>query len=172
MKIIQTYNFKKHMEAHKKEFLVPYEELIDYVVRRNLLNFNKEKICKLTVEFPFSVGYCNLVKTNSADRIIYAKRKGREIYTRFVLNRTPIKVNKCVFILNQNHNKDNEYYLITMFPGENCVKEPQDKYIQSEEELKESLNFWAEHAIIFQEDVIDTSTVVEECPYYVKRLIV
>lgn len=165
MKIIQTYKFKKHMEAHNKEFLIPYQELLEYAIENDLLKCNGEELCKLTVEFPFTVGYCNLIQTRNEDEIVYAKRIGRDGYTRLVLNRTPEKVNKCVFILNRNRNNDNEYYLITVFPGEYCVKEPQDKHIQDQEELEESLNFWGQYAIIYQEDIIDKDTLIRECPF-------
>lgn len=170
MKIIQTYKFKKHMEAHK-EFLVPYQELIDYAIQNDLLRCNGEQLCKLTVEFPFTVGYCNLVQISNEDEIVYAKRIGRDGYTPLVLNRTPQKVNKCIFILNRNRDNANEYYIITVFPGDYCVKEPQDKHIQDQEELEESLNFWGQHAIIYEEDIIDKDTLTRECPFDYEELL-
>ena len=68
-------------------------------------------------------------------------------------------------ILKRSFENENEYYVITMFPGEDSVKEIQDKHIASDEELQKSIAFWREHALIFDPKIIDMETMTFNCPY-------
>ena len=84
---------------------------------------------------------------------------------RFTLNGELRKTNKCVVVLKRSNINDNEYYLITMFPGEHLVKEPQDRNFETEESRQSAFEFWSNHALIFNPKIIDLDSIEYECPY-------
>lgn len=165
MKIIISNKARKHMEAHKCDFILGWEELIRKCEMEGKFdNLNKD-FEKIKVEFSEPIGYCSSVITNQEDEIIYAKRIERDTYTRFVKNRNPVLINSLIIILNRNRNNTNEYYLVTMFPDEQSYKEPEDINILSKRELVECLNYWSKYALIYDEKTINTSTLKTYCPY-------
>jgi hypothetical protein len=63
---------------------------------REVLKKTVESICtkgvetiKKSVDFLFNIGTTNVVETSDADQIVWAIRKGRTKYSRFVKNRKP-----------------------------------------------------------------------------------
>jgi len=163
--IIITNKFKQHMQVHQDQFSIPYQNLISYMKNnRTFENLDKDFI-EMVVEFPFNVGYSDLCKVKDSDNIIYAKRKDRSIYSKFLIGRESTEIDKCVVVLKRSYDKPNEYYLITMFPGEYCIKEPQDKNIKSEDEKNNIMKFWDKHAFVFKLDEIDKNTITKVCPY-------
>lgn len=169
MKIIQTNKFREHMAVHRSSFIVPYQDLISYCQKNNLFNYLTNSFETRTVEFPFPIGYCELVETSASDKIIYAKRINRKIHTRFVLNREPKLVNTCVFCLKRSYT-NLDFRIITMFPGFISYKEPEDPTIKSITELEGTLIFWKNHALIYNEKIIDKQTVREFCPYQTLKI--
>lgn len=165
IKIIQSNKFKTHMEVHKNQFIISYEILIKYMELNNKFQNIGNGLVEMVAEFPFYIGYTNICKISDKHEIVYAKRKNRDIYSKFTLDGEPKLTNKCVVILNQSYTNPNEYYLITMFPGEYVVKEPQDRNIKTEEERKKVLKFWENHALIFNPKEIDLETITYDCPY-------
>ena len=153
------------MQVHEKDFIIPYQNIIQYASYKGYFNDINERFIDMVVEFPFNIGYSLLCETTAQDNIVYAKRKNREIYSRFTLDGEKKLTNKCVFILNRSNQKPNEYYLITMFPGEYLVKEPQDKNIKDELERQRMLEFWRNHALVFNPKDVDLETATYSCPY-------
>lgn len=164
-KIIISNKFKQHMSVHQNDFKIPYHNIIKYMESKGYFNNLKDGFVEMVVEFPFDIGYTSLVETDSTHNVFYAKRKNRDIYSRFTTNVKKRLTNKCVVILNQSHSDPREYYMVTMFPGEHLVKEVQDKNIKSDEERKRILEFWNGHALILNADDIDIHTATRECPY-------
>lgn len=164
-KIIQSNKFRSHMQVHKKDFIIPYQNIIQYAVNEGYFNKFNKRFMEIIVEFPFDIGYSLLCETRPDDAIVYAKRKNRDIYSRFTLDGKKKLINKCVFILNRSYQKDNEYYLVTMFPGEYLIKEPEDRNIKDELERQKMLEFWRKHALVFNPKDIDLETAVYSCPY-------
>lgn len=164
--IMQSDKFKLHMEVHKHDFIIPYEDIISYAVSYDYFSNLKEDLVQLIIEFPFNIGYSNLCKTTNTEEIIYAKRKNRDVYTRFTLDGQSKLINKCAVVLKRGkEDNSNVYYLITMFPGEYLVKEPQDSHIKTEEEKLKSIEFWNEHALVFNPKDVDLLTISYNCPY-------
>lgn len=164
-KIIQSNKFRSHMQVHEKDFIIPYQNIIQYASYKGYFNDINERFVDMVVEFPFNIGYSLLCETTVQDTIVYAKRKNREIYSRFTLDGEKKLTNKCVFVLNRSNQKSDEYYLITMFPGEYLVKEPQDKNIKDELERQRMLEFWRSHALVFNPKDVDLETATYSCPY-------
>lgn len=68
-------------------------------------------------------------------------------------------------VLSKNKYRENEYYLITMFPGEYAIKEVQDPNIKTEEQRNKALKFWEENAFVFNKDLVQEDTITSICPY-------
>jgi len=165
-KIIISEKFKEHMEVHKKEFISPYDTLIDKFEKSKEFQKIDEDFTQIEFNFGQAVGFKMLVDTTEQDGIIYAKRIGRDTYTRFVKTKEYYyKTSNVVFILSRNKNCKDEFYMITMFPGNRSEKEPTDKNIKNKEELEKSLKFWKDKALIFDKSIVQQNTIIYECPY-------
>ncbi|MFL0250639.1 hypothetical protein ACJDT4_09425 [Clostridium neuense] len=88
MKIILSNKCRQHMEAHKNDFVVDWKELIELCEVEGKFNHLHKSFEIIKVEFPFSVGYCNCIETDANDEIVFAKRYGRDTYSRFILNKS------------------------------------------------------------------------------------
>lgn len=165
MKIIVSNKCKNHMRAHKNDFLVPWDELIEECKIRGVFNELNKSLEIRNVKFNRAIGYCNLVEVSANDEIMYARRKGRDIYTKFVKNRKAEITNNLVIILNRSYTNEDEYYLITLFAGVDSIKEPEDRNIGSKVELQQSLDFWNGHALVYDEKIIDIESIKTYCPY-------
>ncbi|WP_234120443.1 hypothetical protein [Clostridium hydrogenum] len=170
-KIIITNKFIKHMEVHRNSFIVPYTKLIDICNNDGTFQNLTKSLEAFVVEFPYNIGFSEMVEINGDEEVFYAKRIGRSIYTKFVVGKQNKEVNKCVICLKQNQANNKEYFLITMFPGEYTVREPEDTTIKDITTLKATLKFWQNHALKFDLETVDTSTIVKECPYKHSMLI-
>lgn len=164
-KIIITNKFRQHMEIHKNSFTIPYEKLIDECIQNGEFDKLEKNFEELIIEFPYKVGISHMVEINENDKIFYAKRNGRNIFTKFVKNKEAKFVNKCVLCLKQSSTNSNEYFLITMFPGEQIIKEPEDNNIKDKKILEQTLWYWRHHAMVFEEGTIDSLSLIDECPY-------
>jgi hypothetical protein len=165
-KIIITNKFKGHMVAHKKEFIEPFENLIKEFEMSKEFQRLEDDFCKITFNFNRDIGFNTVINTGLNEKVIYAKRIGRELYSKFVKRKElGAKTSKVVFILNKNKKDENLYFLITMFPGEECEKEPEDKSIKDISELEKCLNFWRNRAFIYDENLIDITTIRYSMPY-------
>ena len=165
MKIIVSNRAKEHMEAHKNDFVVDWNELLKKCEEKGEFNHLNKPFEILKIKFMFNIGYSNCIETEEDDEVIFAKRVCRDTYTRFVKNKSARLVNSAVFILNKNKYKSGEYYLVTMFGGEVSYKEPEDLNISCKEELNDCLSFWGNNALIYDESIIDKSSVKGYCPY-------
>lgn len=165
MKLIQTDAFKIHMKAHENDFCIPYPKLISYIEENKYLDKCSEEIVEKVIEFPLEIGYTHVNEISDKDFIVYAKRRYRNIYSKFTLNSAKRATNKCVLILKKDKYEDNQYIIITMFPGEYAMREVQDKNIKTEEERKRVVDFWNRHAFAYDVNMVDTDTITDKCPY-------
>ncbi len=166
MKIIISNKCIEHMEVHSLDFIVEWRDLIkraEHILTEE--DCIKEIFMIKELDMKTAIGYDKLVKLQDTDGVVYAKRIHRTGYTRFVKNKQAALTDKMVIVLSQNRNNPNAYYLVTAYPGKICCKEPQDPHISTNQELMACLDFWKQHALIFEEESIDTSTIKEECPY-------
>lgn len=101
-KIIITNKFKGHMVAHKKEFIEPFENLIKEFEMSKEFQRLEDDFCKITFNFNRAIGFNTVINIEVNEKVIYAKRIGREIYSKFVKREElGIKTSKVVFILNK-----------------------------------------------------------------------
>jgi hypothetical protein len=165
MKIIISKKCREHMGAHKKDFFRNWEEELNYIQADSLIHSLTKDFEVMTIELSKPTGFSALVETTEKDDVVYAKRVGRETYTRFVKNKEKEITSNLVVILKRNKFNPEEYYLITMYPGTESLKEPEDINISSKDELLKSIDFWNRHALIYDESIIDKSTIKTYCPY-------
>jgi hypothetical protein len=165
MNIIASKKFKDHMIAHEQDFLIPWEGLIKECKEKGYFDKLKKPFEVLEIKLGRNIGYCNLVEVDKNDDVIYAKRYGREIYTKFVKKKEPKLTDSLVIMLNRSYKSNDEYYLVTVFPGNKSCKEPEDMNIVTKDELFEALEFWRNRALIYNETIIQIDSVKTYCPY-------
>lgn len=164
-KIIISDRCKIHMEVHQNEFFFDWEEVLKSYEQDGYFDHLSNQSEKLIINSPVPIGISTLVNTDENSEIVYAKRKERNLYTRFVKNREGSITSSFVVILNRTRHNNNQYLLVTMFPGNGAYKEPEDTNIKTKRELIESLLFWENHALVFDKSTIDYNTITPVCPY-------
>lgn len=103
------------------------------------------------------VGETTLVETTDADEIVYAQRLGREKYTRFVMHKAAQPTRYVTVIL---HNIDNVYYLWSAWCGQLVPTAP-----GGSDEMPKSQGFWKNHALVFDETIIQQGSAQTICPW-------
>ncbi len=170
-KIIISDKCKIHMKVHQNDFFFEWKELLRRYEQEGHFDHLSNQTEKIIVNSTEPIGTTSLVITDENSDIVYAKRRERNIHTRFVKNRKGNITSSFVVILNRTRDNNNKYFLVTMFPGNGAYKEPEDPNITTKKELTESLLFWKNHALVFDESTIDHKTLTPLCPYkdlYVK----
>lgn len=102
------------------------------------------------------VGTTNLVETTDNDEIVYAKRIGRDVYSRFAKNRKPIPCSSIVVVLRKG---DPGYYLWTAM----CAK-----LLPKEAWQSDSL-YTKTHAMAYDETLIQLDTLTESKPVFAQK---
>lgn len=106
---------------------------------------------RITVDLERIIGVDHCIETTEEDTIVYLRRSNRNGKSRMVLNRTAMETSKVSLILITAGKEDGEFadksVLWTLFEGEFAPKEPFDNF-RSDEERKESEEFWANHALV------------------------
>lgn len=105
-----------------------------------------------------AIGKSDLVETSDKDEIIYAKRKNRDIYTRFVKNREPVDTNFVTIILHKR--EDEDYNLFSAWVGPLVPPFPGDKM-----EHPDSKEFWSNHALVWGNQEIQPGTETTKQPW-------
>ncbi len=127
------------------------------------INTRDRDIVSECIEFDRPIGLTYCVQTDSDDVIISAYRKGRTTPIPMVLGRDPEPCNNLCIVLrrinNSKHSRkrsgQTEYQLVTAYVGNYLVKTPDDPHIANEEERKRCLDFWSNHALIFDPNIVD-----------------
>ena len=133
----------------------------------NLLELVKETLVETEIEDEEQVvfekdlgriiGSTSLVETDENDEIVYAKRKNRNEYSRFVKNRELIPTSYIVIVLRKI---DDGYNLWTAMCGRllpSVAYDPKDK--------KDSNGFNRTHALVYDEKLIQLDTLTNVCPW-------
>lgn len=110
-------------------------------------------------EFDRIIGEATCVQTSKSDTIVYAKRRGQNFYTPFVLDREPEPCNKVVVILKKDTD-DDVYVLLSAYIGKWWVPEPQNP-----KETRGSDLFWRTHALIWDQKKVVPGTETIICPW-------
>lgn len=113
----------------------------------------------IEIEHHFSnvIGKTSCVTVDDSDHILYAKRKGRDGFTKFVKNREPVECNSIFAVFKRT---SFGYLIITIFIGEKAGREPWDNYA-----TEEDVRFWENHALIYNKNEIIRGTERSLCPW-------
>lgn len=103
------------------------------------------------------VGETTLVETSDTDEIVYAKRLQRDKYTRFVMNKVAQPTSYLTVIL---HEADDGYNLWSAWCGRLVPTSP-----GGEDEMPKSQGFWRNHALVFDDAIIQADTITAVCPW-------
>ena len=68
------------MQVHDKDFIIPYQNIIQYASYKGYFNGINERFVDMVVEFPFNIGYSLLCET-TAQILLYMQRERTERYT-------------------------------------------------------------------------------------------
>ena len=107
------------------------------------------------VNFERQVGETTCVEVGPEDDVVMVYRKGRLGQTPMVKNRQPEPCNSIVVVLSQNRKIEGAYELRTAFIGGNSPREAWDFTIADDAEYEEAKKFWNNHALLYDEDLID-----------------
>src|SRR5262249_55553032 len=107
------------------------------------------------------IGTQKCLKTSPTDEgdIVWARRVGRDTYSRFIRNRSAAPTRLVSITLAR---PGDVWLIYTAYLGTPAPKEPTDPRMV-EDDLEESLAFWKTHALLFEEaGPVDESTITTE----------
>ena len=110
-------------------------------------------------QFPNIVGQSNCVPITWEDEIVYAKRLGRQTYSKFVKNRESIPTNQISIFLKRHLDI---YIIMSCYYGDFHIDAISSDF---ESIVDERLSFWDDHALIFRTAQIDPATITTRCPW-------
>jgi hypothetical protein len=112
------------------------------------------------VDFRRTIGLSTCVPTSPGDQIIYAVRRGRTGYSRFVLGRQPVPSPYLTVVLRRGpESREGTATLVTAFVGRPAAREPFDPRATDED-----VAFWREHALVWDEEEIVLGTICAAPP--------
>jgi len=106
-----------------------------------------------------TIGMSACVPITWQDDIVYAKRTGRDSYSKFVKNHKPISTEYITIFLKK---KDDIYLIRSCYYGETKA----NIYFYGVEPTDDERNsFWNDHALVFGSEPIDPTTITTRCPW-------
>jgi len=110
------------------------------------------------IKFDHPIGMTDLVTTDNTDDIVYARRAGREVYTRFTKSRQPVSTDTITIWLVRLPSGD--YDLASAWFGTKVPSFPGDEW-----EVPESKEFWKTHALVWGRQATIKETETTDCPW-------
>lgn len=127
-------------ESHIREDVFPF--LTQAFVQ---IESKGRSIFEATIDFEKVIGNTNCVSVTEKDDIVYARRKKRGGYTKFVRNRPMEPTSKLTLVLMRSRTSE-AYVVITAYLGPCGGKEPWDPRA-----TEESREFWKSHALVYDD---------------------
>lgn len=105
------------------------------------------------------IGNTEIVETTEKDLVFYAQPHKREVFFRYVKNRSSVPSSALTLLLDK---ADDGYELTHVWIGEFCPPFPGDA-----NEVEESKRFWDSHALVIDPYTsrIQSKTITPVCPY-------
>ncbi len=121
-------------------------------------------IMKEVVTFDEIIGESTCVEIDESDDVVMVFRKNRAGMTPMVKNRDSEPCSSVTLVIAKDRDMPDgkNYVLITGYIGGGAPREPWDRNIRSEEEKRESEIFWAKHALLYDENLIDWDRTSKE----------
>ncbi len=151
--ITWKWNDPGHLEAHRKEFVRPVEEILKEL--SGILSGKKRAAGeKLHKDFTLSAptGRTGLIELPAEGfSPFWAYRKGRSIPSHLCLGKKTLTNMVCLWGWWES---ESVFIIHTLYPGGTAPREIHDPAL-SLEELSEAVAFWSTHAIITEEGEYD-----------------
>lgn len=142
---IYAINQDKHMAAHPAvtdAMLVKALSLVDY----------NSPFWMDTIDIGQIIGTDNCVSVSNEDDVRMLYRKGRAGRTPIVFSREAPKTS--LITIGIRHTDDELETIFTAFTGAKAPKEPWDRSLSKKEKV-EAERFWHNHALVYDESIID-----------------
>jgi cold shock CspA family protein len=149
------HNIKFIPRINQQHVHLELDEYLPLIID-NIKDYNNDYL-EVEYELPEIVGYSDCLETNNNDEIIYAKRKGRLDYTRFVHGKSP-EPSKNIFASFKK--TELGYLIITIFVGKKAAREPWDALATIDD-----FKFWQTHALVFRPETIIKGSELKTCPW-------
>lgn len=104
------------------------------------------------------IGNTDIIETSEKDAIIYAQPHKQSTYARYAKNRTLSPSRILTIIMEQD--EDGNYELFNTWIGPFSPPFPGD-----EKATKTSKSYWESHALVMDQQVIQTKTITKVSPY-------
>jgi hypothetical protein len=113
------------------------------------------------------MGWCWLVETSKSDTVVYAKRRGREGYSRFVKHREP-QLSKNMVVVLKKCRDESAYVIISSYIGTPSPAEPgnwrsHSKKAHPRQAYVQSKRYWMNHALILGSEDVEPNTKTSIC---------
>jgi len=119
----------------------------------DVITLGEQSFLVAIVDFGMEIGVSRCVPTSDDDQIIYAIRRNRRHYSRFVLTRTPIPSTTLAVILRRTaEERPGTATLVTSFIGQPAAREWYDPRATDEDRA-----FWRSNALVW-----DATTTIPE----------
>lgn len=164
----------KHLIGYSRNRFAVYVDMLDSPARRtisrqpHLLSLAAEALehSVLKVTTPILehnlgrvIGYDFIVATTSEDNVFYAQLIKDTVYTRFTKKGEPTPANYVTLIM-QYLPEEKAFYLQDIWIGRFRPVEP-----GRQDETHDSVAYWKKHAVVFQNQPMQTQTLTRDCPY-------
>lgn len=124
------------------------------------------------IQFDHVIGKTICVEAKSGDEIIFAQRKGRVGFSRFVKNREAEDCYSLFVVLKKAEEDPGCYVITTAFIGHLSFPEPWDENAFSKREnsakaRQDSIEYWSTHALVWESEEIKIipGTETTQCPW-------
>lgn len=147
-------------EGHLATHLAEDENLMSLIKEALLeIDLEGEEVAK---EYVFNriVGECDLKETDENDEIVYAIRKHRDRYTRFVKNATRHQCSSVTLILKKQRDG---YQLWSTWIGHLVPSFP--KLNSGVDDERDEKTFWKTHALVWGKQEAESDTITDKCPW-------
>ncbi|HTE22834.1 MAG TPA: hypothetical protein VK674_07420 [Candidatus Limnocylindria bacterium] len=163
----------KHLVGHSRNGAAVYVDLIHSEAAKHIahqphvLGLVGEVLKQTTLKGPEvtiehdmgrTIGYSFVVKTTDKDTIFYAQLLRDSLYTRFVKNGKPLSTQYLTLILYRQDDK--AYELHDTWIGR--IRPPRPG---STNETSDSKPYWDTHALVLDNQPMQSRTVTKICPY-------
>ena len=133
-------------------------DLVREVVRAKELDSSE---LKFEYVFDRIVGECDLQVVSENDDIVYAIRRQRDRYTKFVKNKPRHQCSSVTVIIKEAH--DGDYELVSAWIGHLVPSFPKLNAAVDQDVLEKQ--YWATHALAWGRQAVDETTVTSVCPW-------
>jgi hypothetical protein len=104
------------------------------------------------------IGSSDIVETSEKDTIFYAQPYKKDVFSRYVKNRSMSPSKSLTTILEQD--TEGHYELVDTWVGSYSPPFPGD-----EKATADSKNYWENHALIIDTQIVQSKSITKTCPY-------